>query len=70
MKTNQVRAIYYSERKKKLKKLEDMGMLQAYQQFQKGYHNNRISYFCKIMNIDLENGKFKNDIVILEEKEK
>lgn len=47
MKVSQKRAIFYSIRDRKLKKLEEMGLLEEYKAFNQGKKHHTIEWFCK-----------------------
>lgn len=53
MKTAQKRAIFYHERERKLRKLEQMGLLEEYKEFNKGKRHHTIEWFCKSKGITL-----------------
>ncbi len=53
MKTNQKRAIWYAERKRKLEALERMGLMDEYKAFNKGKRHHTIAWFCKAKGIIL-----------------
>lgn len=47
MKISQKRAIFYADRERKLKKLEAMGLLNEYKEFNKGKTYHTIAVFCR-----------------------
>lgn len=47
MKRDQLRAIWYADRERKLKKLEALGLLREYEEFNRGKKNNTIAVFCR-----------------------
>lgn len=55
MPVSQLRAISYavSERERKLNAIEEMGMMEDYKEFCKGYKHHRIASFCKEKGIRL-----------------
>lgn len=53
MKTSQKRAIFYADRERKLKRLEAMGLLDEYKEFNKGKRNHTITWFCRHKGITL-----------------
>lgn len=53
MKISQKRAIYYNDRKRKLAKLEAMGLLEEYKEFNKGKTYHTIAVFCRHKGITL-----------------
>lgn len=46
MKTSQKRAIWYEDRKRKLKKIDSLGLWDEYLAFISGKKNNQIERFC------------------------
>lgn len=52
MTTKQKRAIWYSDRERKLNKLESLGLMKEYREFCKG-KNNQIALFCNRKGIRL-----------------
>lgn len=53
MSIRQKRAIYYHERERKLAKLEAMGLLNEYKEFNKGKTYHTIAVFCRHKGITL-----------------
>ena len=53
MSIKQKRAIFYSDRERKLAKLEAMGLLEEYKAFNKGKAHHTIAVFCKRKGIAL-----------------
>lgn len=53
MKRSQLRAIWYAERDRKLKKLEALGLLPEYKEFNRGKKNHTIGAFCRRKGITL-----------------
>ena len=47
MSIRQKRAIFYTERERKLAKLEQMGLLDEYKEFNKGKSHHTIAVFCR-----------------------
>lgn len=47
MSIRQKRAIYYHERERKLARLEAMGLLEEYKEFNKGKTYHTIAVFCR-----------------------
>jgi len=53
MKVSQKRAIFYHERERKLKKLEEMGLIKEYEEFIKDKKYHMIEVFCRHKGIRL-----------------
>jgi hypothetical protein len=53
MKIAQKRAIFYADRERKLKKLDELGLLDQYKEFNKGKSHNTIEWFCRKNGIHL-----------------